>query len=38
MKRVASGKELLLALSVLRELRDCFLQVLRDRSAGEGLK
>lgn len=33
-----SEKQLLLASSVLRELRDCFLQVLRDRSAGEGLK
>ena len=33
-----SEKELLLASSVLRKLRDCFLQILRDGTAGEGLK
>jgi len=33
-----SKKELLLASSVMRKLRECFLQILRDRIAGEGLK
>ncbi|NOZ84945.1 MAG: MarR family transcriptional regulator [Deltaproteobacteria bacterium] len=33
-----SEKELLLASSVLRKLRDCFLEILRDRTAGDDLK